>query len=114
MFTIPALAQAAAPGGAADIISTMVPLVLIMAVFWFLLIRPQQKRAKDHAAMVSNVRRGDNVVTSGGMIGKISKVIDDNEVLVELGDGIKIKMIKSAISEVRVKGQPVKAEDKKS
>ena len=114
MFTIPALAQTASPGGAADIISTMVPLVLIMAVFWFLLIRPQQKRAKEHAELVSNVRRGDNIVTSGGMIGKISKVIDDNEVMVELAEGVKIKMIKSAISEVRVKGQPVKADDKKA
>lgn len=107
MFTSPAYAQAAG-GNFSEMASAILPLVLIMAVFWFLLIRPQQKRAKEHAAMVAAVRRGDNVITSGGMIGKVAKVIDDNEVLVEFGENNRIKMLKSAISEVRAKGEPVK------
>lgn len=107
MFITPAYAQAAG-GGFGEMASAILPLVLIMAVFWFLLIRPQQKRAKEHAAMVANVRRGDNVITSGGMIGKVSKVIDDNEVLIEFGENNRIKMVKSSIAEVRAKGEPVR------
>lgn len=107
MFITPAYAQAAG-GGFGEMASAILPLVLIMAVFWFLLIRPQQKRAKEHAAMVAAVRRGDNIVTSGGMIGKVAKVIDDNEVLVEFGENTRIKVVKSSIAEVRVKGEPVK------
>ena len=109
MFITPAYAQAAG-GGFGDIASTILPLVMIMAVFWFLLIRPQQKRAKEHAEMVAAVRRGDNVVTNGGMVGKVIKVIGDNELLVEVGEDVKIKFLRSAIAEVRVKGQPVATE----
>ena len=104
MFTSPAYAQAAGgmPGG--DLISMILPLVMIMGVFWFLLIRPQQKRLKEHRDMVASIRRGDTVVTSGGIIGKVAKV-DENELQVEIADGVKIKVVRSTVSEVRGKGE---------
>ena len=112
MFTTPAYAQAAGGGGdVTSIITSLFPLILIMAVFWFLLIRPQQKRMKDHQALVAGVKRRDSVVTSSGIIGKVTKVIDDNEVMIEVADGVQVKFLKSAISEVRTKGStPPKAE----
>jgi preprotein translocase subunit YajC len=76
---------------------------------WFLIIRPQQKRAKDHRALITNVRRGDTIVTAGGMIAKVTKVIDENEVEAEIADGVKVKLLKGMISDVRTKGEPVKS-----
>jgi preprotein translocase subunit YajC len=110
MFTSPAYAQAAGgmPGG--DLISMILPLVMIMGVFWFLLIRPQQKRLKDHQELVKNVRRGDTVVTGGGIVGKVHKVVDDNEVILEIAENVRIRVVKSSISEVRTRGEPVKEE----
>lgn len=109
MFTTPAYAQSAG-GSFGELASTMLPLILIMAVFYFLMIRPQQKRAKEHAEKVANIRRGDTVVTSAGMIGKVSKVIDDHEILVEVAENTKVKFVKSMIADVRAKGEPVKTE----
>jgi preprotein translocase subunit YajC len=110
MFISPAYAQAAGgmPGG--DIISMILPLVMIMGVFWFLLIRPQQKRLKDHQELVKNVRRGDTVVTGGGIVGKVHKVVDDNEIILEIAENVRIRVVKSSISEVRTRGEPVKEE----
>src|SRR3954469_25505391 len=110
MFISPAYAQAAGgmPGG--DLISMILPLVMIMGVFWFLLIRPQQKRLKDHQELVKNVRRGDTVVTGGGIVGKVHKVVDDNEVILEIAENVRIRVVKSSISEVRTRGEPVKEE----
>ena len=108
MFITPAFAQTGATPGVNDIVSMMLPLLLIMVVFYFLLIRPQQRKMRDHQQMVKNVRRGDSIVTSGGLVGKISKVVDDNEVLVDLAENIQVRLMKSAISEVRTKGEPVK------
>jgi preprotein translocase subunit YajC len=88
----------------------IVPLILIMAVFWFLLIRPQQKRAKEHQELIQGIRRGDVVATTGGMIGKVARVVDDNEVLLEVADNVRMRFQKQAISEVRAKGEPVSAE----
>ena len=115
MFISPAYAQAAQSpfGGGGDIFGMILPLVAIMGVFWFLLIRPQQKRVKEHAELVKNVRRGDVVVTTGGIIGKIAKVVDDNEVSIDLADGVRIRLQRNAISEVRSKGEPAAAEAKK-
>lgn len=107
MFISTAYAQTAG-GGGGDILGMILPLVMIMAVFWFLLIRPQQKRMKEHQELVKNVRRGDMIVTNGGLIGKVTKVIDDTEIDVEVSDNVRIRMLKQAISEVRVKGEPVK------
>lgn len=108
MFISTAYAQAVggSPGG--DLIGMILPLVLIMGVFWFLLIRPQQKKMKAHQEMIRNVRRGDTIVTSGGIIGKVARVIDDNEISVEVSEGLRLKFLKAYIAEVRVKGEPAK------
>jgi len=112
MFISEAFAQA--PGSGLDSIFGMVlPLVMIMGVFWFLLIRPQQKRVRDHQELIKNVRRGDTIVTSGGVIGKIAKVVDDNEILVEVAENVRMRFQKNAIAEVRSKGEPVKDEPAK-
>jgi preprotein translocase subunit YajC len=110
MLISPAYAQAAGgtPGG--DILSMILPLVMIMGVFWFLLIRPQQKRLKEHQELVKNVRRGDTVVTGGGIVGKVHKVVDDNEIILEIAENVRIRVLKSSISEVRTRGEPVKEE----
>ncbi|PCI88354.1 MAG: preprotein translocase subunit YajC [Hyphomicrobiales bacterium] len=83
------------------------PIIFIFVVMYFLVIRPQQKKAKTHREMIANVRRGDTVVTSGGLIAKISKVNDDNELTVEIAEGVKVRIVRGMISEVRVKGEPV-------
>ncbi|MEM8655259.1 MAG: preprotein translocase subunit YajC [Pseudomonadota bacterium] len=85
-----------------------VPLILIFAIMYFLLIRPQQKKVKEHQAMVEALRRGDQVVTQGGLIGKVSKVKEDNEVEVELAEGVKVRVVKSTIAQVLNKTEPAK------
>ena len=87
-----------------------VPLILIFAIMYFLLIRPQQKKMKEHQNMVSNLRRGDQVVTQGGVIGKVSKVKDDNEVEVEIAENVKVRIVKATITQVLSKTEPAKAE----
>ncbi len=105
----PAFAQSAAVPGGSDILVQMLPFVLIFIIMYFLLIRPQQKRVKAHQEMIKNVRRGDTVVLNSGMIGKVTKVIDDNEAEVEIADNVKVKVIKSMIADVRNKTEPVAA-----
>ncbi|GAB4548987.1 MAG: preprotein translocase subunit YajC [Ruegeria sp.] len=93
-------------GGA---IAQFLPLILIFAIMYFLLIRPQQKKMKEHQAMVEAVRRGDQVVTQGGLIGKVSKVKEgENEIEVEIADGVKVRVIKSTIAQVLNKTEPAK------
>ncbi len=82
------------------------PLILIFAIMYFLLIRPQQKKVKEHQAMVEAVRRGDQVITQGGLIGKVSKVKDDNEIEVEIATGVKVRVVKSTLSNVISKTEP--------
>jgi preprotein translocase subunit YajC len=106
MWISPAYAQAAG-GGESGLIAFM-PIVLIFVVFYFLLIRPQQKKMKNHKAMVAAVRRGDKVVTGGGLIGTVSKVVSDTEVQVELAQGIKVRVVKGTISDVLNRGEPAK------
>ncbi|MFC3051298.1 preprotein translocase subunit YajC [Kordiimonas pumila] len=113
MFSSPAFAQAAGSAPSPSLIDTFLPLVLIVIVFWFLILRPQNKKMKDHRAMVNNVARGDTVVTAGGLIGKVTKVKDDTEIEVELSEGVRVKVVKSTLSEVRSKNQPVATEEKK-
>jgi preprotein translocase subunit YajC len=108
MFITPAFAQTSAAPRVNDIFGMMLPLLLIMVVFYFLLIRPQQRKMRDHQQMVKNVRRGDTVVTSGGIVGKVAKVVDDNEVLVDIAENVQVRIMKSALSEVRTKGEPIK------
>ena len=83
-----------------------VPIILITMIFYFLLIRPQQKRAKEHKLMVENLRRGDQVVTSGGLLAKVTKVGDGDEVEVEIASGVKVKLIRSTITAVLSKTEP--------
>lgn len=108
MFVTPAYAQAAGAAGGQSLITTIVPFLLIFVVFYFLLIRPQQKKAKEHRDMVAGVRRGDNVVTAGGVLGKVTKVVDETTVQVEIAEGVKIKVLKGTLSDVRSKSEPVK------
>ena len=107
MFATPAYAQAA--GGAGGAFVQILPLLLIFAIMYFLLIRPQQKKVKQHQAMVAALRRGDQVVTQGGLIGKISKVKDDNEVEVELAEGVKVRVVRGTISQVLNKTEPAES-----
>jgi len=113
MFISPAYAQAGQTPFGGDMFGMILPLVAIMAVFWFLLIRPQQKRVKEHQELIKNVRRGDTVITSGGIIGKVAKVVDDNEVTIDVADGVRIRVQRNAITEVRSKSEPAKDEAKK-
>lgn len=86
-----------------DFLIQMAPLVLLFAIFYFLLIRPQQQRAKQHQAMVNAVRRGDSVVTAGGLVGRVAKVKDDGEILVEIADNVQVRVVKSTLSDVRTR-----------
>ena len=88
----------------------LLPLVVVGVIFYFLLIRPQQTQRKTHSEMIRNVRRGDVVVTSGGFVAKVTKVVDDNEVEVELADNVRVRLMRAMISEVRSKSEPVKAD----
>jgi len=112
LFITPAFAQAAGTPGTGDFLGMVLPLVLIMGVFYFLLIRPQQRKAKEHQEMLKKVAKGDTVITSGGFIGKVIKVVDDNELQVEIGENVKVRVLRSGIADVRAKGEPVKAEAK--
>lgn len=83
-----------------------IPLILIFAIMYLLLIRPQQKKLKDHQAMVAALRRGDQIITQGGIIGKVSKVKDDNEIEVELAENVKVRVVKSTVAQVISKTEP--------
>ena len=89
-----------------EAIGQFIPLILIFAIMYFLLIRPQQKKLQQHQAMVAALRRGDQVVTQGGLIGKVNKVVDDGEVIVELGEGMKVRVVRSTIAQVLNKTEP--------
>ena len=92
-----------------EMILQFVPFVLIFVIMWFLIIRPQQRRVKTHQEMIKNVRRGDTVVTSGGLIAKVSKVVDDGELEAEIADGVRVRIVRGMIQDVRSKSEPVKA-----
>ncbi len=105
MWSSSAYAQAAGgtgAGGSAALLN-MAPLLLLLVIFYFFLIRPQQKRAKEHRAMIDAVKRGDTVVTGGGLIGKVSRV-EDAEIEIELAPNVKVKVVKGTLSDVRTKG----------
>ena len=93
------LAAAAAPSGGTSFFIQTIPLVLVFVIFWFLMIRPQQRRAKEHAAQIAAVKKGDRVVTGGGLIGKVIKV-GDSEVEVELGPNMRVMVVKSTLTQV--------------
>lgn len=110
MFITPAYAQSAGAGPGGDIFGMLFLILPMIAIMYFLIWRPQQKRMKDHQAMVKGVRRGDNIVTAGGIIAKVTKVVDDNELLVETGEGTKLRLLRTSISDVRSKGEPAKSD----
>lgn len=95
-------------------IEQFLPLVLIFVVFYYLLIRPQQKKVKEHKAMVDALRRGDTVVTAGGLIGRVAKVMDDNTVQVEIADNVRVRVVRGTLAEVRSKGEAAKESDGES
>lgn len=108
MFVTEAFAQA--PGGLMEsggMLMQLLPFVAIFAIMYFLILRPQRQRMKQHQELVKNVRRGDTVVTSGGLIGKVSKVVDETELQLEVAEGVRVRIIRSTITEVRAKGEPV-------
>ena len=107
MLITPAFAQAAG-GDTNSMLVSLLPFVLIFVIMYFLILRPQQKRVKQHQELVKNVRRGDTVITSGGLIGKVTKVVDDDTLEIEVADGVKIRQLRQMISDVRAKGEPVK------
>ena len=113
-FITPAYAQAAGGGsaGGAEMLMQMAPFAIILVIMYFLIIRPQQKRAKETQDMLGSVRRGDTVVTTGGIIGKVTKVTDATEVEVEIAPNVRVRIVRSMIADVRAKGEPVKAEAK--
>lgn len=114
MLISSAFAQEGAPAAAAgpDLLTSILPLVLIFVVFYFLMIRPQQKKMKEHRAMVANLRRGDRVLTGGGFIGVVARVLNDGEVQVEIADGVRVRVLRHTITQVLGKGEPVKGEAK--
>jgi preprotein translocase subunit YajC len=109
MLISTAYAQAAGPAGGAAGFMQFVPLLLIFVVFYFLMIRPQQKKAKDHRAMLDAVRRGDRIVTNGGILGLVTKV-DDRELTVEIAENVRVKVMRDMIASVVSKTEPVAAE----
>ncbi len=113
MLITPAFAQSAPFGLGGDssgMLTSLLPLILIVVIMYFLVLRPQQQRAKQHREMVKALRRGDSVVTNGGLVGKVTKVVDDDQIEVEIADGVRVRQMRSMVSEVRVKGEPVKDE----
>jgi preprotein translocase subunit YajC len=107
MFISPAYAAAAGGGGGGFM--QFVPLILIFVVFYFLLIRPQQKKARMHQEMLASIRRGDKVVTGGGIIGTVTKVYDDNEIAVEITDGVKVRVQRGLVANVLNRTEPAQA-----
>ena len=107
MFVTPAYAQAA--GGAGGAFASFLPLILIFLIMYFLLIRPQQKKVKEHQSMVEALRRGDQSVTAGGVVGKVTQVRDDGEVEVEIASGVNVRIVRHTITTVRSKTEPANA-----
>lgn len=109
MFISPAFAQAAAPaaGGTLDALGAFLPLILIFVIFYFLIIRPQQKRMKDHKSMLAAIRRGDRIVTNGGIVGSVVKVTNESELLVEIADNVRVKVMREMVADVASKTEPV-------
>jgi preprotein translocase subunit YajC len=111
MFITPAYAQAATTGatgaGGLDMIMSFAPILIMVVIFWFLIFRPQQKRMKAHQAMLGNITRGDTVVTTGGLVGKVTKSVAGEDLEVEIAQGTRVKIARSGVTDVRSKSTPV-------
>ena len=105
MFISPAYAQTS---GGGDFLIQLAPILLIFVIFYLLLLRPQQQKVKQHREMVANLRRGDTVVTAGGIVGKVTKVRDEQEIEVEIADNTRVRVVRGTVAEVRTRGEPVK------
>ena len=115
MFITPAFAQsnplsARFGGDSGGMMISLLPLILIFVIMYFLVLRPQQQKVKQHQELVKALRRGDTVVTNGGLVGKVTKVVDDDQIEVEIADGVRVRQMRSMVSDVRAKGEPVKDE----
>jgi preprotein translocase subunit YajC len=111
MFITPAYAQlpfGLGGGDSAGMITSFMPLILIIVIMYFLVLRPQQQKVKQHQAMIKALRRGDTVITNGGLLAKVTKVVDDDQIEVEIADGVRVRQMRSMVSDVRAKGEPVK------
>jgi preprotein translocase subunit YajC len=108
MLITPAFAQGSPFGADGGMLTSLLPFVLIFVIMYFLILRPQQKRVKQHQEMVKNVRRGDSVVTNGGLVGKVIKVVDDDQIEIEIGEGVRVRQMRQMLTDVRAKGEPVK------
>jgi preprotein translocase subunit YajC len=108
MFVTPAYAQTA--GSAPDMLISVLPFVLIFVIMYFLILRPQRQQAKKRSEMLAAIRRGDTVVTGGGLVGKVTKVIDDEKVEVEVASDVRVVQMRAMLADVRAKGEPVKEE----
>ncbi|OJU24162.1 MAG: preprotein translocase subunit YajC [Nitrobacter sp. 62-13] len=113
MFMTPAFAQAAGAGDTNNLLMSLLPFALIFIIMYFLIIRPQQKKAKEHNELVKNIRRGDTVITTSGLVGKVTKVVDDDQIEFEIADGVRVRQMRQMISIVRAKGEPAKGEPTK-
>jgi preprotein translocase subunit YajC len=110
MFISEAFAQTSFGGAGSDLISFL-PLIAIVVVFYFMLFRPQQQKAKKHKELLAGVRRGDRIVTSGGIIGTVSKVVSDGELQVEIAEGVRVRLLRATVTEILAKTEPAKADD---
>jgi preprotein translocase subunit YajC len=111
MFITPAFAQGIFGGGPnSGMIVQFMPLILIVVIMYFLILRPQQRKVKLHQEMIKALRRGDTVVTNGGLVGKVTKVVDDDQIEVEISDGVRVRQMRAMVTEVRARGEPVKEE----
>lgn len=105
----PAFAQAAGgPPPMGELALQLMPFALIFVIVYFLIIRPQKRRQKEHEDLIKNVRRGDTVVTNGGLIGKVTRVVDDAELEIEIAPNVRVRTMRPMITDVRAKGEPVK------
>ena len=108
MFTSAFAQTPGTTGGGMDLVLQMAPFAVILVIMYVLILRPQQKRAKEHRELTGNVRRGDTVVTTGGLIGKVTKATEPAEVELEIAPNVRVRLLRTMISEVRAKGEPVK------
>jgi preprotein translocase subunit YajC len=109
MWVTPAYAQSLIGGGSGEIMQMLLPFVLIFVIMYFLILRPQRQQAKRREEMLKAIRRGDTVITNGGIVGKVTKVVDDGEVELQIAEGVKVRAMRSLIAEVRTKAEPVAA-----
>ena len=113
MFVSEAFAQAAGGiSGGSDLLISILPFVAVFAIMYFLIIRPQRTQMKRREEMLKNIRRGDTVVTGGGIVAKVTKVLENGELEVQISDQVKVRVLQGMVSEVRVKGEPTAANTK--